>query len=115
MARLRSGRKPLVWLSGEVKSPPFTPEGRIEMGQLLAHLQAGESLALPHSRPLPSVGPGVHELRVRDAGHNWRLVYRIDPDAIVIAAVFPKQSKPQQQREFDSAKRRLKTYDALEG
>ena len=85
------------------------------MGQRLAHLQDGESLGLPHSRPLPSVGPGVHELRVRDAGHSWRLVYRIDPDAIVIAAVFAKQSKPRQQREFDSAKRRLKTYDALEG
>ena len=28
-------RKPLVWLSGEVKTPPFTAEGRMEAGELL--------------------------------------------------------------------------------
>ena len=32
-------RKPLVWLEGEVKTPPFTAEGRIEAGTLLRLLQ----------------------------------------------------------------------------
>jgi len=59
-----------VWLQGEVKSPPFSRQGRLETGYLLRRLQQGDSLGLPHSRPMPGVGPRCHELRVRDEGHN---------------------------------------------
>ncbi|HEY9605386.1 MAG TPA: hypothetical protein V6C85_27525 [Allocoleopsis sp.] len=59
--------KPLVWLHGEVKTPPFSQEARIETGVLLRRLQQGENLGLPHSRPMPSIGTHCHELRVRDA------------------------------------------------
>ena len=58
--------KPLVWLEGEIKSPPFTQAARLEAGFLLRSLQQGEKLSLPHSRPMPSVGPRCHELRIRD-------------------------------------------------
>jgi hypothetical protein len=60
--------KPLVWLHGEVKTPPFSPGGRVEVGVLLRRLQRSESLGLPHSRPMPSIGPKCHELRVTDQG-----------------------------------------------
>jgi hypothetical protein len=30
------------------------------------------------------------KLRLSDAGREWRIVYRLDPDAIVIADVFAK-------------------------
>jgi hypothetical protein len=40
--------KPLVWLHGEVKTPPFTEEARIETGVFLRRLQQGENLGLPH-------------------------------------------------------------------
>ena len=63
-------RTPVVWFRGRVKSPPFTPGGRIEAGLLLGLLQAGERLSMPHSRPLPSIGPRCAELRVRDAKHK---------------------------------------------
>ena len=59
--------KPIVWLRGEVKTPPFSKEARIEVGCLLRLLQRGETLALPHSRPMPAIGPRCHELRVNDA------------------------------------------------
>ena len=52
-------RKPVVWLHGRVKTPPFTPSGRIEAGLLLGLLQSGERLSPPHSRPLPTIGPDV--------------------------------------------------------
>jgi hypothetical protein len=42
--------KPLVWLHGEVKTPPFSQEARIEAGVLLRQLQEGETFGLPHSR-----------------------------------------------------------------
>jgi hypothetical protein len=41
----------LVWLAGEVKTPPFSLDARIEAGMLLRRLQRGEKLALPHSLP----------------------------------------------------------------
>jgi hypothetical protein len=36
--------KPLLWLHGEVRSPPFSREARIEAGYLLRLVQRGESL-----------------------------------------------------------------------
>lgn len=58
--------KPLVWLHGEVKTPPFTKEARLEAGLLLRRLQKGEKIALPHSRPMPGIGARCHELRIND-------------------------------------------------
>ena len=76
--------KPLVWLHGEVKTPPLSQAARIETGYLLRSLQEGENLSLPHSRPMPSIGARCHQLRISDRNSTWRIVYRVDPDAIVI-------------------------------
>jgi len=46
---MKEGRKPLGWLHGEIKTPPFSTEARIEAGCLLGKLQRGELLALLHS------------------------------------------------------------------
>ena len=67
--------KPLVWLHGEIKTPPFSPAARIEAGVLLRRLQRGEQLSIPHSRPMPSIGPWCHELRINDADAMWRIIY----------------------------------------
>ena len=74
--------KPLVWLHGVVKTPPFSAASRVETGYLLRRLQRGENLSLPQSRPMPSIGPHCHELRITDKDKIWRIVYRIDSDAI---------------------------------
>ena len=84
--------KPLVWLDGAVRTPPLSAAARLEAGVLLRRLQCGEGLALPHSRPLPSVGRRCHELRTQDQDRTWRIVYRIDEDAIVILDVFAKKT-----------------------
>jgi phage-related protein len=88
---MRPRDKPLVWLRGAVKTPPFGPEARVEAGFLLRRLQRGEHLDMPHSRPMPAVGARCHELRVRD-GAVQRIMYHIAPDAIVILDVFPKKT-----------------------
>lgn len=80
-------RKPVVWLHGEVKSPPFTADGRHEAGMLLRLLQEGEMLGMPQAEPLPDVGPRCGALRVRDAEHNWRIMYRMDADAVLVLEV----------------------------
>ena len=105
-------RKPVFWLAEAFKTPPFTAEGRKVAGVLLGLLQDGERLGMPYSRPLPTVGQRCHELRVRDASHQWRIVYRIDPEFIIVAHVFAKKGKGMQQREFASAARILRDYDA---
>ena len=105
--------KPLVWLRGEVKTPPFSAATRLETGTLLRRLQGGERLSMPHSRPMPAIGPRCHELRVVDAQKTWCLVYRIDPDAIVLADVFRKTTQQTPARVIADCKRRLRLYDQL--
>lgn len=104
--------KPLVWLEGEIKTPPFTVAARMEAGTLLRRLQEGESIGMPHSRPMPSIGPACHELRIRDADQNWRIIYRIGSDAIVIADVFAKKTGQTPQSVINRCRGRLRTYDA---
>ena len=104
--------KPLVWLRGEVKTPPFTFDARIDAGVLLRRLQRGENLGLPHSRPMPTIGPRCHELRVQDQGKSWRIIYRIDADAIVILEVFRKTTQQTPLRVIEDCKRRLRNYEA---
>ncbi len=103
--------KPLRWLHGEVKTPPMSVEARREMGMLLRDLQDGESLSLPHSRPMPMIGARCHELRVNDANKTGRLIYRVDPDAIVIVAVFEKKATKTPTVVIDTCRRRVKSYE----
>ncbi len=103
--------RPLVWLHGEVKTPPFSSEGRIGAGFLLRRLQQGEQPSLPHSRRMPSIGLRCHELRINDHRSTWRILYRIDEDAIVILAVFKKKSAQTPKKFIETARRRLKEYD----
>ena len=103
--------KPLAWLHGQVKSPPLSREARIETGFLLRKLQLGERLRMPQSRPMPSIGPRCHELRINDADTTWRLIYRIDSDAIVIAEVFAKKTEKTPKEVIQACKKRLKEYD----
>jgi phage-related protein len=66
---------------------------------------------MPQSRPMPGVDRDCHELRVRDVGHQWRVVYRIDDDAIVIAAVFAKKTAKAPREIIEVCRQRLKRYD----
>ena len=104
--------KPLVWLSGEVKSPPLSKEARIEAGYLLRMLQAGHSLSLPHSRPMPSVGPRCHELRINDKTSTWRIIYRIDDDAVLILEVFQKKTAKTPKSVIETCQQRAKKFDS---
>ena len=79
---------------------------------LLRRLQDGESLGMPHSRPMPSVGARCHEGRLVDAGSSWRIVYRIDVDAVLILEVFRKTTRQTPQKVIDTCKARIRNYDS---
>ncbi len=68
---------------------------------------------MPASRPMPSIGARCHELRVNDEASTWRLVYRIDKDAIVMLEVFSKKTTATPEAVVDAARQRLRQYDLI--
>lgn len=104
--------KPLVWLHTEIKTPPFTQAARLEAGLLLRHLQRGELLEMPSSRTMPDIGAHCHELRVHDQNKDWRIIYRVDEDAIVIVEVFNKTTRETPKSVIKNCQRRLVEYDS---
>jgi phage-related protein len=102
--------KPLVWLKGEVKTPPFGNQARLEAGLLLRRLQQGQGLSLPHSRPMPAIGRRCHELRIGDHDQTWRIVYHVAPDAVVILAVFSKKTEATPVQIIEVCRKRLAAY-----
>jgi phage-related protein len=110
---MTGANKLLVWLRGEVKTPPFSKAARVEAGFLLRRMQAGEKLSLPWSRPMPSIGTRCHELRITDKETIWRIVYRLDLDAILIVEVFQKKTQQTPKHVIDTCKKRLRLYDDL--
>jgi phage-related protein len=55
-------------------------------------------------------------LRVVDAQATWRIIYRLDPDAVIVVAIFSKKSRATPATILDACHDRLKQYDAtMEG
>lgn len=102
--------KPLVWLHGEVKTPPFSRAARLEAGFLLRRLQSGELIEMPASRPMPEIGRNCHELRIDDGGVTWRIIYHLDSDAIVILEVFQKKTRATPRQVLEVTRKRLRAY-----
>ncbi len=109
--------KPIVWLAEAIKTPPLSTLARVEFGFLLRRLQRGEALSLPSSRPMPSIGTRVAELRVSDGEGRveWRLVYRLDVDAVVVVALFKKKTQTTPKTWLETCRDRLRRYDRATG
>ena len=78
---------------------------------LLRRQQRGEKFAMPSARPMPSIGSRCHELRINDENSTWRIIYRVDPDALVILEVFSKKTTQTPRAVIENCRRRLKEYD----
>ena len=83
----------------------------MEAGILLRQLQYGMNLSMPQSRPMPTIGKRCHKLRITDNNVIWRIIYRIDEDAIIILEVFEKKTGKTPKRIIDVSKERLRKYD----
>jgi phage-related protein len=66
---------------------------------------------MPQSRPMPVVGARCHELRVNDANKTWRVIYRLDADAIVILEVFEKKTNQTPSAVIAACRQRLQRYE----
>jgi phage-related protein len=103
--------KDRVWLEEKTHTPPFSRQARIEAGVLLRRLQKGESLSLPHSRPMPSIAKNCHELRIQDKTVTWRIIYKTDIDAIIILDIFAKKTSQTSLMVIQRGKERLRHYE----
>ena len=66
---------------------------------------------MPHSRPMPAIGQRCHELRIQDSDTTWRVIYRIEADAVIVVEVFAKKTQTTPQQVIDVCQRRLRQYD----
>jgi phage-related protein len=103
--------KPLRWFSDAITVPPFSRNAALRVGAMLEVVALGGTLTMPHSRPLPSVGPRCHELRVKNGNKTWRVIYHIGDDAIVVLDVFSKKTRATPKTTIDRCKRRLNRYE----
>ncbi len=60
---------------------------------------------------MPVIGMRCHELRITDENRIWRIIYRVDTDAIVILEVFEKKTQKTPQEVIDLCRRRLSQYE----
>ncbi len=84
----------------------FPRESRREAGYQLERVQFG--LEPSDWKPMPTVGRGVREIRIRHGG-QYRVIYvaKID-DAVHVLHAFQKKTQKTRKRDVDIAVRRLK-------
>ena len=87
----------------------FPEEIRGDLADALARLDAGLMLSLPLSRPMPAIGRGVHELRLKDRSGAYRVVYALGTrGAVYVLHTFKKTTQETSARNLGLARTRLK-------
>lgn len=82
---------------------------RADLADALARLDEGLVLSMPLSRPMPSIGAGVHELRLRDRSGQYRVIYAlIHGGTVYVLRAFAKKSATTPTHEIALARQRLK-------
>src|SRR3989454_7385848 len=100
--------KPIVWLGDSLaRIRDFVPEARHEAGVQLGLVQAGKEPS--DWKPMPSVGLGVNEIRVR-TGNAYRLIYVARfSEAVYVLHAFEKKSRKTSKPDLDLARARFRT------
>ena len=89
-------------------------ELRRKIGEALRDVQKGISLAMPLSRPMPGVAPGVCELRAKDESAAVRVFYYVKlAEAVVVFHGFQKKTQKTPKREIVVGQKRLQ--EVLDG
>jgi len=84
-------------------------EIRGDLADALARLEAGLTLSMPLSRPMPGIGPGIHELRLKDRSGAYRVVYAVVRSAAVhVLHAFKKTTQGTSARNLELARKRSK-------
>ena len=80
-----------------------------DLGQALFLLQQGHKLSMPLSRPMPSVAPGMEELRVKGRDGIYRAFYFTrSSEGILVVHVFSKKTQKTLPLDIELGRKRLK-------
>lgn len=86
----------------------FSEEVKGELGDAIARLELGQKLSMPFSRPMPSIGKGVHELRFRDRSGIHRVIYWLEGGGMIyLLHAFSKKTRETPKQNIEIAKKRL--------
>jgi len=86
----------------------FSRSVKLELGKYIFQLQLGHKLTMPASRPMPSIGLGVSEIRVRDEAGIYRVFYYLKvKDKVLIFHAFNKKTQATPKEEINLGKVRL--------
>ena len=84
-------------------------EIRGDLADALVRLERGQLLSMPLSRPMPSIGKGVHELRFKDRSGIYRVIYFLaGASQIWLLHAFKKTTQATSLHDITIAKERLK-------
>ena len=98
-----SGRNPVLEF---VRS--LSDDIQKEFSQAVSLLEKGEQLAMPLSRNLAGIHPGLHELRFRDRSGIYRVFYYIKiRQAVYILYAFKKKTREIPLKEIEIILRRI--------
>ncbi|MCF7979630.1 MAG: type II toxin-antitoxin system RelE/ParE family toxin [Chromatiaceae bacterium] len=100
--------KPIVFLGSSLDDlRSFPLKARREAGFQLDQVQHGRE---PNDwKPMTSVGPGVREIRVRDAAGAFRILYLAKlVDAVYVLHCFQKKTEKTAQSDVDLATKRYR-------
>lgn len=87
----------------------FPEEIRGDLADALARLDAGLTLSMPLSRPMPGIGQGVHELRLRARSGAYRILYAlVQRGAVHVLHAFKKTTQETSARNLELTRKRLK-------
>lgn len=82
---------------------------REDLADVIARLERGQMLSMPLSRPMPSIGPGVHELRFKDRSGIYRVIYFLaGAGRIWLLHAFQKKTQKTPSQNIEVAKDRLR-------
>jgi phage-related protein len=100
--------KPVEWLGdSRERVRAFPSEARREVGFELWEVQQGKQPS--DWKPMPSVGLGVNEIRVR-AGNAYRLIYVARfSEAVYVLHAFEKKSRKTSKPALELARKRFRT------
>ncbi len=87
----------------------FPEDVRGDLADALARLEEGHTLSMPLSRPMPSIGKGVHELRFRDRAGIYRVIYFLAGAGVIhLLHAFTKKTQQTPIQNIEVAKKRLR-------
>ena len=99
--------KPIEFLGDSLRSlREFPDDAKRDAGYQLDRVQHG--LQPDDFKPMPTIGKGVEEIRVRDDSGTYRVIYTARlADAVYVLHAFQKKTQATSKRDIELAKQRF--------